>query len=173
MKDQILLNLISSTFSSTLSSPKLPDYLQSLKKHLYDRSFEEAFPTSASSSQNDDLENDQEKILEAYVLRWVPTRVLCYTRIMERITRFLPNPELRVFCIGAGCGSETLALQAALSAQRIKPLKSAYFSECGCCRFMSGLGADPFKVECDGKYFAGGDESKLSPCRYRQRIFEF
>ena len=115
MNDQNILNLISSAFSSTLNSPDLSEHLQSLKKHLYNRSFAEAFPTSSSSAQEDSSTDDQKSLLEAYVVRWVPTRVLCYSRIFERIAKFLPESELRVICIGAGCGSESLALQAALT----------------------------------------------------------
>ena len=116
MKDQQLLDLISSTFSSTLNSPHLPENLQSLKKHLYNRSFAEAFPTSSASIE-DTAPNDQTLLLEAYVVRWVPTRVLCYSRLFERITKFLPESEVRVICIGAGCGSESLALQATSTRQ--------------------------------------------------------
>ena len=118
MNDQNILNLISSTFFSTLNSPDLSEYLQSLKKHLYNRSFAEAFPTSSSSTQDDSSTDDQNSLLEAYVIRWVPTRALCYSRIFERIAKFLPESKLRVICIGAGCGSESLALQATLTRER-------------------------------------------------------
>src|SRR5437762_12122214 len=118
MKDQIVLDLITSTFPSALNSPSLTEHLQSLKKHLYNRSFSEAFPTSSSSSTQDDSStDDQNPVLEAYVVRWVPTRVLCYSRILERIAKFLPESELRVICVGAGCGSESLALQSTLPRQ--------------------------------------------------------
>jgi 25S rRNA (uracil2843-N3)-methyltransferase len=119
MSDQRLLNLISSTFSSTLSSPRLPEHLQSLKRHLYNRSFAEAFPTSTFTAEDETQAKDQEAMLEAYVVRWVPTRVLCYSRIFERIARYLGNSSLKILCVGAGCGSESLALQASLSRERI------------------------------------------------------
>jgi hypothetical protein len=111
MKDQQLLNLISSTFSNTLFSPLLTERLQSLKTHLFNRSFADAFPTSTSE------EDEEQAMLETYVVRWVPTRVLCYTRIFQKIEEFLSSEDLRVMCIGAGCGSETLALQAVLSSE--------------------------------------------------------
>jgi hypothetical protein len=114
MKDQKLLNLISSTFSNTLFSPLLTEHLQSLKRHLFNRSFADAFPTSTSGE-----DEDQQTMLETYVVRWVPTRVLCYTGIFQKIEKFLPSADLRVMCIGAGCGSETLALQALLSSECI------------------------------------------------------
>ena len=115
-KDQKLLDLISSSFSSTLNSPLLSQHLQSLKKHLYNRSFAQAFPTS--SGIEDTCAYDQTSLLEAYIVRWVPTRVLCYSRVFDRIAKFLPKSELlRLICIGAGCGSETLALQAVLTCQ--------------------------------------------------------
>jgi Putative SAM-dependent methyltransferase len=112
MKDQALLDLISKTFSQTLCSPLLPEYLQSLKTHLYNRSFAEAFPTSKEDTSN----ATTQEMLETYVIRWMPTRLLCYSRILERIAEFLPT-EIRAICIGAGCGSETLALQASLARQ--------------------------------------------------------
>lgn len=115
MNDQNIVDTISSTFSSTLNSHNLPEDLQTLKKHLYNRSFAEAFPTSSRPAQHDSSNDDQKSLLEAYVVRWVPTRVLCYARIFERIAKFLPESELRAICIGAGCGSESLALQATLT----------------------------------------------------------
>src|SRR5271170_4338864 len=105
MKDQLLLDLISSTFSSTLQSPRLSEHLQSLKTHLYNRSFADAFPTSSTPK---DGAEDQNALLEAYVLRWVPTRALCYSRIIEQVAKYLQKSDLRVLCTGAGCGSETL-----------------------------------------------------------------
>jgi|SRR5271170_198673 len=118
MKDQLLLDLISSTFSSTLQSPLLSEYLQSLKRHLYNRSFADAFPTSSAPKEKDAAE-DQNALLEAYVVRWVPGRALCYSRIIAQIAKYLQKSDLRVVCIGAGCGSETLALQSSLSCERM------------------------------------------------------
>jgi len=120
MKDQLLLDLISSTFSSTLQYPLLPEHLQSLKKHLYHRSFADAFPTSNTTKDEQDAAEDQNTLLEAYVVRWVPTRALCYSRIIQQVAKYLSNSELRVVCIGAGCGSETLALQSALTYERMR-----------------------------------------------------
>lgn len=119
MKDQLLLDLIATTFSSTLASPDLPNQLQELKKHLFNRSFDEAFPTTTSTTSNavEDGCERSESNLKAYIVRWVPTRALCYARIFERIAKFLPDESLHVVCVGAGCGSETLALQASLKCQ--------------------------------------------------------
>jgi len=117
MKDQLLLDLIATTFSSTLASPDLPTQLQALKKHLYNRSFDEAFPTITVNTVADARREQSESNLEAYVARWVPTRALCYCRIFERIAKFLPDDTLHALCIGAGCGSETLAFQASLKCQ--------------------------------------------------------
>ena len=112
MNDQTVLNLIARTFSQTLSNPQYSEILQSLKTHLYNRSFAEAFPTTSASPEDDGTARMHHAMLETYVVRWVPTRVLCYTRIFQRIANFLPS-KMRVISIGAGCGSETLALQAA------------------------------------------------------------
>ena len=74
--------------------------------------------TARNSTQDESSTDDQTSVLEAYVVRWVPTRVLCYCRIVERIAKFLPEEsELRGICIGAGCGSESLALQSTLPRQ--------------------------------------------------------
>ena len=116
MKDQAVLDLISSSFSSTLSSPRFGENLQTVKTHLYNRSFSEAFPTA--KPEDDTVDNESQTLLETYVVRWVPTRVLCYARIFERIASFLPE-ELRAVCIGAGCGSESLAFQAAFNRTRM------------------------------------------------------
>src|SRR5271170_5447622 len=117
MKDQICLDLISSTFYSTLQSPLLSESLQSLKKHLYNRSFADAFPTSIVPKDEQDAAQDQNILLEAYVIRWVPTRALCYSGIIEKISTYLPKSGLRVVCVGGGCGSETLALQSSLTCE--------------------------------------------------------
>ena len=117
MKEQLLLDLIATTFSSTLASPDLPTQLQTLKKHLYNRSFDEAFPITAANTVEDDRRERSKSNLEAYVIRWVPTRTLCYSRIFERIAKFLPDDTLHALCIGAGCGSETLAFQSSLKCQ--------------------------------------------------------
>lgn len=116
MNDQALLDLIATTFASTLSSPSLPDDLQALKKHLFNRSFDEAFPTTLTPSQPEEEAGCErsETNLEAYIVRWVPTRALCYSRIFKTIAGLLPDETLRAVCIGAGCGSESLALQVIL-----------------------------------------------------------
>jgi 25S rRNA (uracil2843-N3)-methyltransferase len=114
MHDQDLLDLIATTFSSTLSSPSLPTDLQALKKHLFNPSFDEAFPTTLNTSQPEEEEKGCERSesnLEAYIVRWVPTRALCYSRIFKTIAGFLPDEKLHAVCIGAGCGSESLAFQ--------------------------------------------------------------
>ena len=117
MNDQLILDIIFSSLSTTFASPAFDSRLQCLKKHLYNRSFAEAFPTSDTSISDNVNGNDQSELLETYVLRWVPTRALCYGRVIEKIAGFLPTGELRIVSIGAGCGSETLAFQAALSRQ--------------------------------------------------------
>jgi 25S rRNA (uracil2843-N3)-methyltransferase len=115
MKEQTSLDLLSSTFSSALQSPLLSGSLRSLKRHLYNRSFADAFPTS--SGPRDGAEDQNALMLEAYVVRWVPTRALCYSRIIGQVAKYLQKSDLRVVCIGAGCGSETLALQSSLSCE--------------------------------------------------------
>jgi Putative SAM-dependent methyltransferase len=125
--DQQLLDILSSTFSSSLSAPLFPQRLQLLKSHLYNRDFEKAFPTSLPSV-DDDINAEQQALLETYVLRWVPTRALCYYRIFSTIANFfVPETEaesdLHIVSIGAGSGSESLAFQALLTSHRITILE--------------------------------------------------
>jgi 25S rRNA (uracil2843-N3)-methyltransferase len=114
MMDQQLLDVVSSTFSSSLSSPLFAQRLQLLKTHLYNRDFERAFPTSLPSA-DDDVSAEQQALLETYVLRWVPTRALCYYRIFSKTAKFVPESDLHIVSIGAGSGSESLAFQALLT----------------------------------------------------------
>ena len=126
MMDQQLLDILSSTFSSSLSAPLFPERLQLLKTHLYNRDFEKAFPTSLPSV-DDDVNAEQQALLETYVLRWVPTRALCYYRIFSKIAKFVPEREaesdLHIVSIGAGSGSESLAFQALLTSPCITILE--------------------------------------------------
>ena|SRR5271156_2328305 len=162
MREQAVLDLISSSFSSTLSSPRFGENLQTVKTHLYNRSFSEAFPTS--KPEDDAVDNEAQVLLETYVLRWVPTRVLCYARIFERIASFLPE-ELQALCIGGGCGSESLAFQVALNRPRILlKQKVADSSESTCHRLMCGMGTYSFQA-----YRVGERRIESNYCRVPSR----
>ena len=70
---QQILNLFSNTFHSRFDS-SLPKIIQEIKGHLYDRDFLNAF--------------GQEQNLEAYCMRWSPSRALAYCNILFRIPIF-------------------------------------------------------------------------------------
>lgn len=70
---QRLLDIFSSAFQPVLSSPDLPDLLQSIKQALFNRDFAVAF--------------GREDYLEAYAARWSPTRALCYASVLQDVVR--------------------------------------------------------------------------------------
>lgn len=61
---QLLLDIFSNAFSSQFNS-NLPALIQQVKQHLFNRNFDAAF--------------GQEEFLEAYAMRWSPSRALAYT----------------------------------------------------------------------------------------------
>lgn len=109
---QLLLNVFKCTFPEVVTSDGLQPLLQSVKSALYERDFARAFGT--------------EGYLEAYSVRWSPSRALCYVSIFVDLWKHLaaikvepetgqakdnhPNPEitdtsqstLRVASFGGG-----------------------------------------------------------------------
>lgn len=125
---QLLLDVFSGVFSSCFND-SLPNLIQEVKQHLYNRDFINAFGKEAS--------------LEAYAMRWSPCRALAYADLLyssPKISAALttgtsgldqksPSPQrahqseeyeliiktdgvrkLKVVCIGGGAGAELLAL---------------------------------------------------------------
>ncbi|KAK4154590.1 hypothetical protein C8A00DRAFT_42658 [Chaetomidium leptoderma] len=72
---QRVLDVFRHAFDDVLSSPSLPDTLQSVKQALYDRDFARAF-------------GDPEH-LAVYAARWSPTRALCYASVLGGIKEHL------------------------------------------------------------------------------------
>ena len=135
---QLMLDIFRVTFSSRFD-PSLPDTIQQVKRHLYNRDFDNAF--------------GREDFLEAYSMRWSPSRALAYANVFynlplltEVLTSSLsefqcvsdgvaqkpPNSPVlsleplqdtelaqrksrRIVCIGAGAGAEIVALGAFLN----------------------------------------------------------
>lgn len=64
----LLLNIFRDAFPVVLSSSSLQSLLQEVKKALYERDFARAF--------------GREEFLEAYSIRWSPSRALCYQSIL-------------------------------------------------------------------------------------------
>jgi 25S rRNA (uracil2843-N3)-methyltransferase len=87
---------------------ELQEQIQQVKKHLFDRDFEAAF--------------GQPELLEAYCLRWSPSRALAYLKelcqlgIEDNIRNCSSEgSSYRVLCIGGGAGAELVAFAAFLS----------------------------------------------------------
>ncbi|KAK7607365.1 hypothetical protein BKA81DRAFT_387283 [Phyllosticta paracitricarpa] len=101
---QTLLNVFRNAFSERLASDVKP-LLQQVKQHLFNRDFLEAF--------------GRDDHLEAYAVRWSPSRALGYAQIFEHLEdRFLQKESgtkdaadsFRVVCLGGGAGAEIVGL---------------------------------------------------------------
>lgn len=114
---QLLLDIFRNSFAPHFHS-SFPALLQQVKQHLFNRDFNNAF--------------GQESFLQAYAMRWSPSRALAYTHILwETLSKyhlqagdFQQDPDelplaasqvhtvsiKRVVCIGGGAGAELVAL---------------------------------------------------------------
>ncbi|KAK7530719.1 uncharacterized protein J3D65DRAFT_134260 [Phyllosticta citribraziliensis] len=101
---QSLLNTFRNAFEERLASDVKP-LLQQVKQHLYNRDFLEAF--------------GRDDYLEAYAVRWSPSRALGYAQIFEdlqdRLLQRAPGTKdavdsFRVVCLGGGAGAEIVGL---------------------------------------------------------------
>ncbi|TVY55781.1 25S rRNA (uridine(2843)-N(3))-methyltransferase [Lachnellula cervina] len=72
---QLLLNIFRDAFPGVLTSGTLQPLLQEVKAALYERDFSRAFGKS--------------EYLEAYSVRWSPSRALCYLTILADIRKYL------------------------------------------------------------------------------------
>ena len=118
---QLVLNIFRNAFAPRFDS-RFPTIVQQIKQHLFNRDFKTAF--------------GQQSFLEAYAMRWSPSRALAYTHIfwevlskdrlgtgnLEQDSGELPldasqvEPAFtkKVVCIGGGAGAELVALSAYL-----------------------------------------------------------
>lgn len=105
-ESQEILDHFRNTFS-TLFTPRLPSILQTVKAHLFKRDFLRAF----GSQEN----------LEAYVVRWSPSRALAYREVFLEICQEVRDvfdlnvkrvEPVEVVCIGGGAGAEAVAIAA-------------------------------------------------------------
>ncbi|KAI5853769.1 hypothetical protein BZA05DRAFT_429730 [Tricharina praecox] len=102
-----ILTLFHRTFSIPFSRPDLHQVLQTVKGHLYNRDFSAAFGT---------VEH-----LNAYVIRWSPSRALCYRSVFlslcDEITDVFQTADVsgtsEIVCIGGGAGAELVGAAAA------------------------------------------------------------
>lgn len=102
---QLLLNVFRNSFSNRFGSDLKP-LLQEVKQHLYNRDFLSAF--------------GKDEYLEAYVVRWSPSRALGYLQILGDMEDHIfvskelgakRNPhDLKIACIGGGAGAEIVGL---------------------------------------------------------------
>lgn len=114
---QLLLDIFRNTFSPRFHSD-FPAIVQQIKQHLFNRDFKNAF--------------GPESFLEAYAMRWSPSRALAYTQIFwETLLEYHLEPgslkqdlaalplavsqvqsasTKQVVCIGGGAGAELVAL---------------------------------------------------------------
>ncbi|KAI5840522.1 hypothetical protein DFP73DRAFT_482528 [Morchella snyderi] len=104
-ESQEILDLFHHAFN-TLFTPQLPELLQKVKTHLFNRDFLEAF-------------GPQEN-LEAYVVRWSPSRALCYREVflelspaLRKVFELKGEEKVEIVCIGGGAGAEVVAVAAA------------------------------------------------------------
>jgi 25S rRNA (uracil2843-N3)-methyltransferase len=106
---QLVLDVFKNSFSERIASD-LKTLLQEIKGHLYNRDFLRAF--------------GRDDYLEAYAIRWSPSRALAYLHIFHEILPGIlePGQNLRVACLGGGAGAELVALGGYLKA--LKTLKT-------------------------------------------------
>lgn len=107
--EQSLCDLFNSTFRELITSRDLIERIQKVKGALFERDYARAF--------------GERENLEAYVVRWSPSRALAYRWVFGRLLR----QELRgvlgpgrgerreVVCIGAGAGGEVVGLAGAVA----------------------------------------------------------
>jgi len=124
---QNLLNVFRNSFPELLDSDTLKPLLQEVKTALYERDFSRAF--------------GKEEYLEAYSVRWSPSRALCYNSILVDIEEhlndlrnsFSSGPKasicpLNIVCFGGGA-AEVVASQGSMQEEALAPLKDLSISE--------------------------------------------
>jgi 25S rRNA (uracil2843-N3)-methyltransferase len=109
---QLVLDTFQSSFVETFGED-LPEKLQQVKTHLFNRDFLKAF-------ERDDL-------LAAYAVRWSPSRALCYLGVLYDVIGMIPNfksvnlnsttnssSSPGICCVGGGAGAELVSIAAVL-----------------------------------------------------------
>ncbi|KAI9673338.1 MAG: hypothetical protein M1829_004104 [Trizodia sp. TS-e1964] len=129
--EQLLLHIFKNSFPSRFND-SLPPLIQEVKKHLFNRDFDRAFGSN--------------EYLEAYALRWSPSRALAYLHIFKDLAPYIldqppaENPErsdllvadagplsnsispvMKVVCLGGGAGAELVALAGFLHHLSLSP----------------------------------------------------
>ena len=101
---QLLLNIFKHGFGPHFDSA-FPATVQQVKHHLFNRNFNDAFGS--------------ESFLQAYAMRWSPSRTLAYTQIFQNsealplaMSQMHTASTKKIVCIGGGAGAELVALGA-------------------------------------------------------------
>ena len=95
---QLVLDIFKASFSERFGTD-LTALLQQIKGHLYNRDFLQAF--------------GRDDYLEAYAIRWSPSRALAYLQIFHEVVSDILKTEdrnVKVACLGGGAGAELVAL---------------------------------------------------------------
>ncbi|KAM0796522.1 hypothetical protein BDR22DRAFT_795586, partial [Usnea florida] len=109
---QLLLDVFKHSFRPHFDSA-FPATVQQIKHHLFNRNFNDAFGS--------------ESFLQAYAMRWSPSRALAYTQIFQTseamlsaMSRMHASSTKKIVCIGGGAGAELVALGAFLQLNLIR-----------------------------------------------------
>ncbi|KAI8983476.1 hypothetical protein BDB01DRAFT_835572 [Pilobolus umbonatus] len=101
--EQAILSLIRKACMSIFARPDFFKTLQTIKASFVQRDYEGIFTEPSN--------------LEVYAAAYVPGRALCYYEIFSKrpqILKFLLKKS-QIYCVGAGCGSELVAMAAAMT----------------------------------------------------------
>jgi 25S rRNA (uracil2843-N3)-methyltransferase len=109
---QVVLDLFKSSFPDVFDDD-LPEKLQEVKTHLFNRDFLGAF--------------GRDELLEAYAVRWSPSRTLAYLSILHGVigttlkskdfklaSTTIASKSLDICCVGGGAGAELMSFAALL-----------------------------------------------------------
>jgi 25S rRNA (uracil2843-N3)-methyltransferase len=115
---QLILDIFKNSFPER-NGEDLISVLQEIKGHLYNRDFAKAF--------------GKDEYLEAYAVRWSPSRALGYLKIFDSVIREFCNwieeldgdadSTLKVACLGGGAGAEIVGLAGAMGLKEKAKLK--------------------------------------------------
>lgn len=113
-----VLKLFQDSFRYLLNSPNLESFIQTVKGDLYERDYIKAF-------------GDDDRRM-AYVVRWTPSRALCYSSLfssLEEIRNIITERDSRILCIGGGACGELVGLSAVFAQSRDFYNKERYRSK--------------------------------------------
>jgi len=102
-----MLDCVASAVTSTLNDSDFSTQLQRIKQHFYHREYTSIF--------------SEPFYLPIYTANYAPGRALCYYHVFKhRVIAQVLNHANGVLCLGAGSGSELVALLATYSSTKLK-----------------------------------------------------